>query len=65
MPLEMTDDYVSHIQKGFAIKKGKPELVKAINKALADMVADGTYAKLTTDLVGFDPAPKDPIKSVE
>jgi polar amino acid transport system substrate-binding protein len=65
MPLKMTDDYVSHVQKGFAFKKGKPHLVEAVNKALADMVADGTYAKLTTDLVGFDPAPKDPIKTIE
>ncbi|MBO9195203.1 transporter substrate-binding domain-containing protein [Rhizobium sp. 16-449-1b] len=65
MPLTMTEDYVSHVQKGFAFKKGKPHLVEAVNKALADMVADGTYAKLTTDLVGFDPAPKDPIKTIQ
>jgi polar amino acid transport system substrate-binding protein len=63
LPLTMTPDYVSHIQKGFPFKKGKPNLVKAVNKALADMVADGTYAKLTTPLVGYDPAPKDPIRS--
>jgi polar amino acid transport system substrate-binding protein len=65
MPLKMTDDYVSHVQKGFAFKMGKPHLVKAVNKALADMNADGTYAKLTSDLVGFDPTPKDPIKTIE
>jgi polar amino acid transport system substrate-binding protein len=65
MPLKMTDDYVSHVQKGFAFKMGKPHLVEAVNKALADMVADGTYAKLTTDLVGFDPTPKDPIKTIK
>jgi len=65
MPLKMTDDYVSQVQKGFPFKKGKPHLVAAVNKALADMIADGTYAKLTTDLVGFDPAPKDPIKTIE
>lgn len=65
MPLKMTDDYVSHVQKGFAFKKGKPNLVAAVNKALADMNADGTYAKLTIELVGFDPAPKDPIKTIE
>jgi polar amino acid transport system substrate-binding protein len=65
MPLEVLPEAISHIQKGFAVKKGKPELVKAVNKALADMVADGTYAKLTTDLVGFNPAPKDPIKTIE
>ncbi len=65
LPLKMTDDYVSHVQKGFPFKKGKPHLVAAVNKALADMVADGTYAKLTTDLVGFDPTPKEPIKTIE
>jgi polar amino acid transport system substrate-binding protein len=34
-----------------------------VNKALADMIADGTYAKVTSDLIGYSPAPKDPIKS--
>lgn len=65
LPLAMTDDYASHVQKGFAFKMGKSLLVEAVNKALADMVADGTYAKLTTDLVGFDPTPKDPIKTIK
>lgn len=63
LPLVMVDEYLSHIQKGFPFKKGKPNLVKAVNKALADMIADGTYAKLTTPLIGYSPAPKDPIKS--
>jgi len=63
LPLRMTDGYLSNIQKGFPVKKGKPNLVKAVNKALADMVADGTYAKLTTELVGYSPAPKTPIPS--
>jgi polar amino acid transport system substrate-binding protein len=63
LPLTMTDDYVSHIQKGFPFKKGKPNIVKAVNKALAEMIADGTYAKLTTPLVGYSPAPKEPIQS--
>ncbi|UHS63085.1 transporter substrate-binding domain-containing protein [Agrobacterium vaccinii] len=65
LALAMTDDYVSHVQKGFAFKMGKPHLVEAVNKALADMVGDGTYAKLTSDLVGFDPTPKDPIKTIK
>lgn len=65
LPFKMTDDYVSHVQKGFAIKKGKPNLAEAVNKALAEMTADGTYAKLTSELVGFDPAPKDPIKTIK
>jgi polar amino acid transport system substrate-binding protein len=64
LPLSMTEDYISHIQKGFPFKKGKPNIVKAVNKALADMIADGTYATLTTDLVGYSPAPKEPIRSI-
>jgi polar amino acid transport system substrate-binding protein len=63
MPLKMVDQPLSSIQKGFAVKKGKPNLVKAMNKALADMVADGTYEKLTKPIVGFSPAPKAPIRS--
>ncbi|AGT08533.1 transporter substrate-binding domain-containing protein [Paracoccus aminophilus] len=64
LPLKLVEEPVSTIQKGFAIKKGKPHLVAAINKALAEMIADGTYAKLTTDLIGVDPAPKDPIRTL-
>ncbi len=63
LPLRMTDGYLSHIQKGFPVKPGKPNLVKAMNKALGEMIADGTYARLTTDLVGYSPAPADPIRS--
>ncbi len=63
LPLTMTEDYLSHIQKGFPFKKGKPNLVKAVNKALADMIADGTYEKLTAEIVGYSPAPKEPIRS--
>jgi polar amino acid transport system substrate-binding protein len=63
LPLVLVDEYLSHIQKGFPFKKGKPNLVKAVNQALADMIADGTYAKLTTPLVGYSPAPKEPIRT--
>ncbi|WP_137388703.1 transporter substrate-binding domain-containing protein [Rhodoligotrophos defluvii] len=63
LPLVMVDEYVSHVQKGFPFKKDKPNLVRAVNKALADMIADGTYAKLTEPLVGYSPAPKEPIRS--
>lgn len=65
LPLKMLDEPVSTIQKGFAIKMGKPNLTAAVNKALAEMIADGTYAKLTTDLVGYSPAPADPIRSLK
>lgn len=63
LPLRMTEEPLSSIQKGFAFKNGKPNLVTAVNKALAEMVADGTYGKLTEEIVGFNPAPKSPIPS--
>lgn len=64
LPLKLVEEPVSQIQKGFAIKMGKPNLTAAVNKALAEMIADGTYAKLTTDIIGFDPAPKEPIRTI-
>ncbi|MEX3761107.1 amino acid ABC transporter substrate-binding protein [Paraburkholderia phenoliruptrix] len=36
------------------IRKGSPELVAAINKALADMKKDGTYAKISQKYFGKD-----------
>ncbi|CAK8741071.1 hypothetical protein SODG_004486 [Sodalis praecaptivus] len=64
LPLRQTPDYVSRIQKGFAFTKSKPHLAAAVNKALAEMVADGTYAKLVTPIVGYDPYPKEPVRSL-
>jgi polar amino acid transport system substrate-binding protein len=65
LPLVMTEDFVSRVQKGFAFNKDRGDLVEKVNKALADMIADGTYAKLTTDLVGFDPHPAEPIRTLK
>jgi polar amino acid transport system substrate-binding protein len=62
-PLRLVETPLSTLQKAWTIKKGKPALVKAINQAIADMVADGTYARLTADFLSFDAAPKDPIRS--
>lgn len=39
---------------GVAIRKGNPEFVAAVNKALADMLADGTYAKISEKWFGID-----------
>ncbi|MCA0921556.1 transporter substrate-binding domain-containing protein [Pseudooceanicola nanhaiensis] len=64
LPLKLVEEPVSSIQKGFAIKMGKPNLAKAVNGALADMIADGTYATLTEELIGVDVAPKDPIRTI-
>lgn len=64
LPVVMTPDYVNRVQKGFAMRMDERPLAEAVNRALAQMVADGTYAKLTTDLVGFDPTPKNPIRTL-
>ena len=64
LPLRVLDEYLDRDQRGMAFKKGKPNLVKAYNKALADMMADGTYAKISTETVGFDARPKNPIRSI-
>jgi polar amino acid transport system substrate-binding protein len=39
-------------QYGFTVKKGNTELVAAINKAIADARADGTYKKLYEQWIG-------------
>jgi cystine transport system substrate-binding protein len=39
---------------GIIIRKGEPELLEAINKALADIKADGTYQKIADKYFGQD-----------
>jgi L-cystine transport system substrate-binding protein len=39
---------------GVLLAKGKPDLVAAIDKAIADIKADGTYAKLSQKYFGAD-----------
>ncbi|MGW3726719.1 basic amino acid ABC transporter substrate-binding protein [Streptomyces sp. F001] len=39
-------------QYGFTVKKGNEPLLKAVNKALADAKADGTYKKLYEQWIG-------------
>ena len=39
---------------GVLLAKGKPELVAAINKAIADIKSDGTYAKISQKYFGTD-----------
>ena len=64
LPLQMTDDFLDRAQDGWPIKKGKPNLVTAINKTMAAMVEDGTYLKLTNPLIGYNAYPKNPVRSV-
>jgi len=39
---------------GVIIRKGEPELLEAINKALADIQSDGTYLKIAEKYFGQD-----------
>ncbi|TIU18178.1 MAG: transporter substrate-binding domain-containing protein, partial [Mesorhizobium sp.] len=39
---------------GVIVRKGDPELVAAINQALADITADGTYQKIADTYFGQD-----------
>ncbi|WP_282604335.1 transporter substrate-binding domain-containing protein [Pelagibius sp. Alg239-R121] len=64
LPLKLIGGLHSPYQMGWAVKKGKPNLVTAVNTTRAKMVADGTVAKLFNDLIGFDPSPAEPIKSI-
>jgi len=64
LPMRIVPGYLSRIQKGFAAQKNQVNLIKALNAALAGMVADGTYAKITSAIIGYSPAPDEPIKSL-
>lgn len=63
LPLSMVDEFIDSYQMGWAVKKGKPNLVRAINGALDSMIEDGTYAELAFDIIGIDPTPEEPIQS--
>jgi polar amino acid transport system substrate-binding protein len=63
LPLKLVGGLHSPYQMGWAVKKGKPNLVTAINQTRASMVEDGTVKMLFTDLIGFDPSPEEPIRS--
>ena len=44
-------------ESGVIVRKGDPELVAAINAALADIKADGTYKKISETYFGEDVSP--------
>ena len=39
---------------GIAIRKNNPQLKAAMQKALDDMMADGTYNKIAMEWIGYD-----------
>jgi polar amino acid transport system substrate-binding protein len=42
------------IKVGIAVRKGNPELMAAMQKALDDMMSDGTYEKIAMEWIGAD-----------
>lgn len=58
---KVVDNLDTGEQYGFTVKKGNTKLTAAINKALADAKADGTYKKLYEQWIGpYDPAVASP-----
>ena len=51
---ELAGAAFSRLESGIALRKGEPELLDAINKALDQLRADGTLAKLSEKYFGAD-----------
>jgi len=51
---ELAGAAFSRLESGIALRKGEPELLDAINKALDKLRADGTLAKLSEKYFGAD-----------
>ncbi len=64
LPLRSLPGLIDPAQLGWAVKKGKPNLVRAINETRAQMVEEGKVAELFDDILGYDPSPKEPIRSM-
>ena len=64
LPLRSLPGLIDPAQLGWAVKKGKPNLVRAINATRAEMVAEGKVAELFEDLIGYDPSPEEPVRSI-
>jgi polar amino acid transport system substrate-binding protein len=63
LPLRLVDGFLSAYQMGWAVQKDRPNLVRAINAALGEMVADGTYKSIAMEVLGVDPTPREPIRT--
>ncbi|MEM8916012.1 MAG: transporter substrate-binding domain-containing protein [Pseudomonadota bacterium] len=64
LPLRLVDGFLDSYQMGWAVAKTRPNLVRAINGALAEMVSDGSFAQLAMDEIGIDPTPREPIRTL-
>ncbi len=53
-PIKIVDEMDTKDEMGLLFNKGNPELVAAVNKALADMKSDGTYLEISEKWFGED-----------
>jgi len=53
-PLQLAGNLLYEEKMGIALRQGNPALKAAINQALGDMKADGTYAAISTKWLGID-----------
>lgn len=53
-PIKIVAEHEDAAQSGFMFRKGSDELVEAVNGALAEMIEDGTYAKISEKWFGED-----------
>lgn len=63
LPLKLVDGFLDSYQMGWAVQKTRPNLVRAINGALGEMVSDGTFAEIAMAEIGIDPTPREPIRT--
>ena len=52
--LKITGQTFNVEKSAFALRKGSPELIEAVNKALKELQADGTYLKISQKWFGED-----------
>lgn len=53
-PIQLAGPLLYEEKMGIALRQGNPELKVAMNKALSDMKADGTYAAISRKWLGID-----------
>jgi cystine transport system substrate-binding protein len=52
--LQPVGEPISHEREAIAVKKGNPELVAALNQAIASLVADGSFKRISEKWFGQD-----------
>lgn len=54
VPIKMVAEHSEAAKNGIMFRKGSKEFVDAVNKALTDIKADGTYLKISQKYFGAD-----------